>query len=491
LALGNVARILWARKWIGVGTAVSSVVAAYGVASILPPRYEAVATVTLDVSEPDPVTGNAMGGPSARQYQRTLVTMLKSDRVALDVVDRLNLTRARGYIEAFNEDTGGKGDLARWIAHSLDDYLKADLPESGQTGNMMTVSYRSPDPRFAQQVTNAFVAAFVKATLELKVTPAQQNAQWYEGELTNLRKGLEEAQARYAAYQQEVGLLGKLDKLDRFDAETDTLHALADRLSQVRAELTGIESAVAQLQVAWPDIATLPPRAQIPSMLTSATIEKLKADLTNTEADIAKAVGEVGSGHPRLIALRATLAAQQQLLRNELLAARSALLARVDATRIQLKSTEAAYSEQQAKILGLQHDKDKLAALAKDVALKQDLLDGASAKASSLRLQGQASFVNATVIDEAAVPDKPVFPKMILIIPISLAAGLALGLALSMLAEMLDRRVRSPADLEHAAGAKSLGVLMSRRQRSRRRHLATSLVSFVSSSALRSERVAS
>jgi succinoglycan biosynthesis transport protein ExoP len=163
------------------------------------------------------------------------------------------------------------------------------------------------------------------------------------------------------------------------------------------------------------------------------------------------------------------------------------------ATRGQLKSTGAAYGEQQTKILGMQRDKDKLAALSKDVAMKQELVDSASGKASSLRLQGQASNVNVSVIDEAAVPDKPVFPKMILIIPISLAAGLALGLALSMLAEMLDRRVRSAADLAHAANAKSLGVLLSRRRRSRRPRISESnSVAFVSrAAALRAERAVS
>src|SRR5712691_298274 len=219
MALAKVARILWARKWIAATAITSTIVAAYGVAKVLPPRYEAVATVMLDVTEPDAVTGQLISGPSARQYQRTLLSVLKSDRVALDVVKRLNLARRPEYIEAFNQETGGKGELTRWIAKSLEDDLNGNLPE---IGNLMTVSYRLSDPRMAQQITNAFIEAFVDATLDLKVTPAQQNAKWYDGEIGNLRKDLEEAQARYAAYQNQVGVLGKLDK---FDAESDNLKA--------------------------------------------------------------------------------------------------------------------------------------------------------------------------------------------------------------------------------------------------------------------------
>ncbi len=487
MILASVGRILWARKWIGAVSLVSSVVVAYGVAKILPPRYEAAGSVMLDLSEPDPVTGQTMGGANGRMYQRTLVSVLQSDRVALDVVSRLNLTRRPDYVQAFNQETGGKGELARWIAKSLQDNLNAKLPD---TGNLMTVSYRSPDPRMAQQVVNTFLDSFIKATLELKVSPAQQNAKWYDGEIGGLRKNLEEAQARYADYQKQVGLLGKLE---RFDAESDNLKSLSDKVAQVKAERTSLQSSLDQLKVAWPDTSILPPRAQIPLILTSGPVEKLKSDLTNTESEIARAVGEVGSNHPRLIALRATLAAQQHLLRNELLAARTALLARIESVEGQLKTTEAAYAEQQTKILGMQRAKDELDLLAKDVALKQSLVEGASGKASSLRLQGQASTVSASVVDEAAVPDKPVFPKVPQIMAISVAAGIALGLALSMLAEMLDRRVRSAADLEFAADAKSLGVLMSRRSRSRRRRVAESNpIAFVSAAAaLRSERAAS
>src|SRR5258708_1999302 len=197
MILANVARILWARKWIGVTSVISSVVSAYAVSQILPPRYEAISTVVLDVSEPDPVTGISQGGPGARMYQRTLMSVLKSDRVALDVVNRLNLTRRADYVQAFRDDTGGKGELARWIAKKIGDDLDAKLPE---VGNLMTVSYRMSDPRTAQQILNTFVDSFIKATLDLKVTPAQANAKWYDGEIGGLRKGLDEAQARHDAY---------------------------------------------------------------------------------------------------------------------------------------------------------------------------------------------------------------------------------------------------------------------------------------------------
>jgi succinoglycan biosynthesis transport protein ExoP len=90
--LVQLVRILWARKWIAIATLVSSLVVAFIATRILPARYEGVSTVLLDVGlEGDVVTGQNMGG-FAREYQRSLIALLQSDRVALEVVKRLNLT---------------------------------------------------------------------------------------------------------------------------------------------------------------------------------------------------------------------------------------------------------------------------------------------------------------------------------------------------------------------------------------------------------------
>jgi uncharacterized protein involved in exopolysaccharide biosynthesis len=455
-------RILWARKWIAIATLASSIAVAFILTLVLPARYEGVSTVLLDVGlEGDVVTGQNMGG-FAREYQRSLLALLQSDRVALDVVKRLNLTTRPDFIRAFNSATGGKGELARWIGEQLDKDLRVELPE---INHVMTVTFRSSDPRFAAAVSNAFVHAFVDATLDMKVTPAQENADWYDAQLAGLRKELTDTQTELSVYQQKVGLIGP--STGQLDTESEKLHALADHLSKVRADLLTLESSINQLKIQWPDITTLPPSAQIPEMLQDSTLNKIKGDITETEAGIAKASGEVGPNHPRLIALRATLVDQRRQLLSALVAARAALLSRLDATRAELASTEDAFKAQQTTILAAQPARDEIVTLQKEVEVKQEALNSALAKSSTLRLQGRSSTVNATVIDEAAVPDNPVFPVMWKVMGMALGAGLGLGLALAFLAEMLDRRVRSATDLEFAANAKPLGTLLSQRRRLR------------------------
>jgi uncharacterized protein involved in exopolysaccharide biosynthesis len=465
--LMQIVRIVWARKWIGLTALVSSIAVAYVAVLLLPARFEGVSTVLLEVGmSNDPVTGQVMG-TFASSYQHSLVRVLQSDRVALDVVDDLKLADNPAFISSFQKATGGKGELRRWIAGLLDQDLTVGLPDYN---NVMEVRYRAPDPRFAATVCNAFVRAFIKATLDLKVTPAQERANWYDAQVTGLRKDVEAAQAQLAAYQKQTGIFP-----DQGDADRQNLKSLSDRVLSLQSSITALEGSVKELDVQWPDTSKLPKREQIPAILAGPTMDRIKGDITGIEAEIAKNIGELGPNNPRLQALRATLADEQRQLLSEFQAARAAVLSRIEATRLDLASTQKAYDELQTKLLAKQAQQDQIALLQKEISVKQTELDSALSKSTTLKLEGQASSVDASVIDQASVPVGPIFPNKSKALLMAIAGGMALGLALAFLVEALDRRVRSPEDLAFAAQGRSLGIIIYRRQFLRwRRRLAHS-----------------
>src|ERR1700674_1220083 len=88
--------ILWRRSWIIVLTFVATMTAAGLLMLLVPPRYDAVATVIIDPGQTDPVTGQSAAGALIRVFQGNLVGLMTSQRVALDVVKRLNLVNNPG-----------------------------------------------------------------------------------------------------------------------------------------------------------------------------------------------------------------------------------------------------------------------------------------------------------------------------------------------------------------------------------------------------------
>src|SRR6478672_8854804 len=83
------------RRWWMIGLAfISTLLGAAGILLVVPPRYDATATVSIDPGQIDPVTGQpAASSTLLRILQGNLVALAQSQRVATDVVKRLNLAR--------------------------------------------------------------------------------------------------------------------------------------------------------------------------------------------------------------------------------------------------------------------------------------------------------------------------------------------------------------------------------------------------------------
>ncbi len=106
-----------------------------------------------------------------------------------------------------------------------------------------------------------------------------------------------------------------------------------------------------------------------------------------------------------------------------------------------------------------QPQRDRLGELQREVAFRQDRLGVLEKMAAQARLQSKLTFGEITVLDKAVPPIAPSFPKPMQVILVAAGAGLALGLIFALMAEMADRRVRFPIDLEFGARAPMLGII--------------------------------
>ena len=79
---------------------------------------------------------------------------------------------------------------------------------------------RRDRPEFAAAVANAFAHAYMSTTIELKVEPARQYADWFGTQGKELRDRLEKAQAKLSAYQQEHGIVASDERVGYRDGET-------------------------------------------------------------------------------------------------------------------------------------------------------------------------------------------------------------------------------------------------------------------------------
>jgi succinoglycan biosynthesis transport protein ExoP len=102
---------------------------------------------------------------------------------------------------------------------------------------------------------------------------------------------------------------------------------------------------------------------------------------------------------------------------------------------------------QKAEVLKLNRTRDELSVLQKDVDTAQKALDAVTQRFSQTNIEGQSNQSDIAILSAAKVPTWPHSPKVVLNILLSIFLGGLLGTGFGLIAEMMDRRVRSSDDI--------------------------------------------
>jgi len=445
VSVSQVLLILLRRAWIVVLALLTTTIVAGGVLLFVPGRYDAVATASIDPGNIDPISEMSSGLGAIGLMQGNILSLVSSQRVATDVVKRLNLTDNPQVQQNFRKSPSfGRESIEEWMAASL--VANVD-PKFNIGTNVLAIKYKSGDPNQAALIANAFLAATIDGSVAMKAADADQTARWFAPQIEELRKELDEARAALQAFQAKTNVVAPTQGGDR---ETSQYMAISDQLSTARATLTALQS---RLTSGSTDLSNDPtdPDLQI--------LAGLKEKLTTDEDEIAASKGVLGPNNPKMVAQQANLASVRKQIGEAAGKMRQHLKERIDLTQTQIASLETEQERAQRSLIEVQAQRDRLSQLQRDVGFRADQLNARERAAEEAKLKSKLTFSDMTVLDKASPPISPSFPKPFVVLPVGIVAGFALGLILALLAEAADRRVRFPVDLEHSASAPFLGAL--------------------------------
>jgi uncharacterized protein involved in exopolysaccharide biosynthesis len=448
---GQVLGILWRRSWIAALTLISAIVVAGGVLLFVPGRYDAVATASIDPGRSDPISGAV--GMSANLVginQGNLISLVQSERVALAVVQRLNLAADPTMQNGFRRSEAfGRIPIENWIADQL---LVSVAPTFPFGTNVLTIKYKSSSAIQSALIANGFMAATIDAAIEMKAASAEQKAQWFSPQIDALKAELAAARAALQDYQQSSSLL---TPMANGDAESTQLLSVAQDLAADKNTLAAMQSRLDSPSV---DLSTDP---NDPDLQLLASL-KNKAATIQSNIELLKST--LGANNPKVFSETADFKSSLAQIDEETKKMREHLRQRIDALKAQIKTLEGARTAALQGMIAVQGQRDKLAELQRDVQVSQEQLEAEEKAASQARLQSKLTFSDMAVLDKATPPAAPAFPKPFVVMAVAIGAGLSLGLILALLAEALDRRVRYGDDLELAVSAPVLGILINNRR---------------------------
>jgi chain length determinant protein EpsF len=422
---------------------VAVIVAAVTVSLILPKRYVGTATILADARDEQSMSSARMTARERTGYIATQVDLIKSGRVAARVSRDLKLAQAPGMRDDWQAATGGVGSIDDWIGAGLLEKLKVDTTAS----SIITITYVSSDARKASEVANGFAKAFMDTAVALRTEPSNEAAQWFDEQLKGLRANLEEAQARLTAYQKQHGIVSTDE---RHDIEGMRLNDLATQVMRAQEQSRGRTGGAGA-----PD--------QLPSVQSNPVVQRLSSDLAAGEAKLAEMSAQYGPNYPAYQRQAEETRAIRQRLNAEMGKVAAATEGQRQAARKREAELRTELAEQHARVLELKQGRNEMGVLMRNLETAQKAYETASQRAVVSQVESRASQTNIAKLDAAAVPTKPARPRLMLNLVLAGIVGVLLGLGIAIALELLDRRVRSAADLAGEWNVPLLGALNAER----------------------------
>lgn len=413
---------------------------AFVVSLRMPKKFTAETSLLLDVRA-DPLVATLMPSIASREFLGTQVEIIQSERLAGRVAKMLGMTEGPAAVEQWRQATQGRVPIETYYGSILRNGLSV-VP--ARNTNLIDIGFTGGDPRFVAAAANAFAKAYIDFSVELRIEPSRQYGTFFDERLKVLRTQLEEAQRKLSTFQRERGIVA-----------TDRVELESSRLATTMAQLAAAQAEMAEANSRQRNTGT----ETSLDVQQSTVVQGLKSELARAETRLGEISAIVGSNHPQRVQLEAQITGLKQQIASEMRRV-SGVTATANRVTVQKIAELAAVAEAQKRtVLSMRAQLDEMALLQRDVETAQRAHDAVANRRSQVSLESQADQASARVLTPAAEPLAPSSPKVGKNMAAAAALGLALAIAAALGWEMLDRRVRSPADLDFVEGVPVLGVV--------------------------------
>ena len=296
--------ILRGRWWLLATCFVLMVSAALAWSLVRPKMYTATARLMVDPKLADPVGGVVIPTEQIPAFVATQLDLLKSEQVALKVVDELKLLE-RPMPEPASSSANQEGPRKSPRDAMADSLLSRLKAKPSRDSNLIDVSFEDHDPQWAARIANQFVTSYMQVNVAMLVGPARDAVAFYEQQATKARLDLEDIQKKLTDYQRAKGITSSDE---RVDVENARLQDIGRQLTDVEAQLTDSRSRQSSSRGGVDNQ---------PEVLSNQLIQGMKAELSKLEARISQQGASLGPNHPEMLRMREEIATLRTTINSE------------------------------------------------------------------------------------------------------------------------------------------------------------------------------
>ncbi len=300
--------------------------------------------------------------------------------------------------------------------------------------------HTGPDPDLAQKLANAVAEGFVAMNLKRRGGDSKLAKETLQDEVAKSKQALEDVEGRLvdvAAREQIVMIEEKLSL-----AETNLSDANA-LLSQAIDERIRNEQLWRQAQGDKGDA--------LPQILANATIEGLRGQRSELEAEYQDKRSLYHPGYPLMVQMKDKLGAISRQIVTETARIKESLRAAYETSKNTEEARRKRVDELRSEQLALQKRRIPYDTLKREVDTHRSQHDALLKRYTEVGVAANVGTNNVSVVDLAERGWKS-SPNIKRTLTMALLMGLFIGVIGAFAIEHLDDRIRSPEDMERALG---------------------------------------
>jgi polysaccharide biosynthesis transport protein len=454
-------------RWLILAGCVSGLVIGFLVTFTSTPIYRATATIKVDLEAAKIVkldtVDTAQIGDTFRFYQ-TQTELLRSRSLAERVAGNLDLRDDAGFVNprpssswaklwrmVFPDKPGEKLDLAQRKAAA------AGLIQGGLTvgqapnSSLMTISFDSPDPQWAQKIANAVAENFTEANLERRYGTSKYARKFLEEKLEELKVKLEDSEKALVAYEDKEQIINTKVGKDQQPLADSDLAALNAALQQTRTERI-------RAQEFW-EQASKNKGLALPQILNDKSIAVLREKRALLASDYQDKLALFKADYPDMRRLKGQIAQIDAEIDRAVGFVTGSLKAQYESLLQQEDLLQKDIEKARARVLDGRNKNIQRQILQREADSTRTLYDGLLQQYKDLGVAGATGTNNVAVVDLAQVPGAPYKPNLQKNLLMWLVFGLLGAVVAVAWFEIMDDTFKLPEEIEDQLGLSVLGLI--------------------------------
>jgi len=403
------------------------------------------------------------------EFQQTQVRLLKSEQLAIRLIDKLDLH----FNPLFNseiaaelgEEKASFGDLIRQTLSSVRDFIRfsPDEAESGlneegkqrlliddivkklqedlnvspvRNSELIEITYESPDAQLAALVVNTAMDEFINMHLDSNIESSQTAAKFLEKQIKAAQIKLEKSEKQLNDFSRKAGLVSLDPKLNLIMRQLEELN---DALAKARAERIGKEALYQQ--------AISENNQNLAQILQDELIKNLKTQYATLQSEYQDLSTTFKPAYPKMQQLQAKMDDIERRIVEEKQRIIDSIKNDYEAALKKQEYLQTKAEEQKKRAIDLNDKATQYKILVREVETNKSIYQSLLQRSKEVDASLGAAVTNIQIIDRARIPLYPSKPKVARNLLLGLLLGLFGGMGTAFLLEYLDDTIKNPDEL--------------------------------------------